>query len=87
VLFIEFPKVGVRVRRGESIATIESEKNVVFPSPLSGEIAEVNRRLEGDPTLVGSDPYGDGGIVKLRIYDLKELDGLMSPEEYKNYLC
>ncbi|MEM2106403.1 MAG: glycine cleavage system protein GcvH [Candidatus Bathyarchaeia archaeon] len=87
VLFIELPNVGTRVRVGEAIVTIESEKNVVvFPSPLSGEVIEVNRRLEEEPTLVGSDPYGDGWTIKLKMYDVKELDKLMNSGKYKSYL-
>ena len=52
--------------------------------PLSGEILEFNEALESNPELVNSDPYGEGWMIKVKISDTGELDGLLSAEVYSN---
>ena len=87
ILHAELPDVGKRIGRAESIAMIETEKNVLeIPSPLTGEILEVNEDLKDDPTLIGSDPYGRGWIVKLRVIDLKQIEGLMDSRKYRKHI-
>lgn len=86
VLHIELPHVGKRVNQAESMATIETEKTVTdVSSPLSGEILEVNEKLKDDPTLIGSDPYGQGWIVKLRINNAKQVNDLMDSKKYQEH--
>ncbi len=59
-------KVGKTITRGKSVATVESGKFVgPVPTPVGGDIVEVNTALSGDPQLANRDPYGDGWIVKL----------------------
>ncbi|MEM2942981.1 MAG: glycine cleavage system protein GcvH [Candidatus Bathyarchaeia archaeon] len=83
ILHIELPEVGKRVGQKDALATIETEKNVSeIPSPLSGEVTEVNEKLLDEPSLVGSDPYGQGWIVKLRIAERAQTKGLMNCEQY-----
>jgi glycine cleavage system H protein len=51
-------------------------------SPLSGEVIEINKRLEKEPQLVNSSPYGDGWMVKLRVSEPSEKEDLLSADEY-----
>jgi len=87
VVFVELPKVGKVVRQGETLAVLESVKAVsdVY-SPVSGEVVEVNESLIDKPELINQSPYDKGWIVKLKVKDLKELDSLMSAEEYEEFL-
>jgi glycine cleavage system H protein len=54
--------------------------------PLAGEIIEFNESLEDAPEKVNTDPYGDGWMVKIKISDEDEIAGLMSPEDYKDFI-
>lgn len=84
VVFVELPKVGTQVEQMKAFGVIEAVKAVsdLF-SPVSGEVTEINTSLESQSNLVNSDPYGEGWIVKVKIKDSKELDALLSPEEYR----
>jgi glycine cleavage system H protein len=67
VVAVTAKRAGRVVERGQSVATIESGKWVgPVPSPVNGEIVEVNPALAGAPTLVNSDPYGEGWIVRVK---------------------
>ncbi len=52
-------------------------------SPLSGEVTEVNTQLESQSNLINSDPYGEGWIIRAKIKDAKELDALLSSQDYR----
>ena len=84
VVFVELPKIGKKVEKFKTAATIESVKSVsdIF-APVSGEIAEVNQQLVEHPEFVNKEPYGNGWIFKIKITDKNELDNLMSSEEYE----
>lgn len=86
VVFVELPSVGDSFQRNAVFGTIEAVKAVseLF-SPLSGEIVEVNEALDADPSLVNNDPYGEGWMVKMRISDPSELDGLMDADAYDEH--
>lgn len=67
VVFVDLPKVGRKLAEHDVFGTIEAVKAVSeLYSPLAGEVAEVNSRLDAEPSLVNSDPYGDGWMIKLR---------------------
>ena len=84
VVFVEMPAVGDHVKIGATIGTIESVKTVSdLYSPLSGEIVEINDELESNPGLLNEDPHGKGWIIKIKLDDPKELDSLLSEEDYK----
>ncbi len=87
VIFVELPEVGDHVQQLEPFGSIEAVKTVsdVF-APVSGEIVEVNSDLDANPQLINQDPYGQGWIVKIKIADPKELESLLSPEEYQNMI-
>jgi len=85
IVFVELPEVGRRLSAGESFGVAESVKTVSdLYSPASGEVVEVNTELDSRPELVNSSPYGDGWIVKIRLSDSKEIDGLLSAADYKS---
>jgi len=87
VVFIELPKVGAKFKKHDVFGTIEAVKAVseLF-APVSGEVLEVNGRLDGEPALVNSSPYGDGWMVKLRMTDSSENSGLLDAATYKGKL-
>ncbi|MEX1310693.1 MAG: glycine cleavage system protein GcvH [Candidatus Sulfomarinibacteraceae bacterium] len=66
VVYVELPDVGTDAIASDELGTLESVKAVSeFNSPVSGEVIEVNERLEDEPNLVNDDPYGDGWLVKI----------------------
>jgi glycine cleavage system H protein len=84
---VELPAVGTQLEAHQTIGVIESVKAVsdVY-SPVSGEVAEVNKDLEGSPELVNQDPHGKGWIIRLKIKNKSEIEELMSASEYEKYL-
>ena len=82
-------EVGTVVKKDDSVAEVESVKSVsqIF-TPVSGEITEFNTILEDESksNLVNEDPYGKGWIFKIKISNIKELDTLMTEEEYNKYI-
>ena len=83
VVFVELPKVGDTFDTNETFANVESVKAVseVF-CPAAGDIIEVNEELTDAPQHVNDDPYGDGWFVRIKLKDPKELDDLLTSEEY-----
>ncbi|HSO99405.1 MAG TPA: glycine cleavage system protein GcvH [Solirubrobacteraceae bacterium] len=87
VVFVEPPEVGSETKQGESYAEIESVKAVSdVVAPLSGEILEVNSALSDSPESVNDDPYGAGWLVKVRLSDAAEVDGLLDAATYEGTL-
>lgn len=87
IVYVELPQIGKVVKQLEPFGTIEAVKAVsdLF-SPVSGEVIEVNEKLKDSPDLVNKDPYGEGWIIKIKINDLKELDNLLSAEDYRKLI-
>jgi len=87
VVFYDPPDVGTEVGKDKAYAEVESVKAVsdVF-APLSGEITEVNTALSDSPEAINSDPYGDGWLVKAKLSDPSEAEGLMDAEAYERML-
>ena len=78
VVFFEPPAVGTSVSKDEPYAEVESVKAVSdVIAPLSGEIVAVNEALAEDPHAINEDPYGEGWLVKVRLSDPGERDGLL----------
>ena len=84
IVFVELPKVGAKFSRHDVFGTIEAVKAVseLF-APVGGEVLEVNSRLDGEPALVNSDPYGDGWMIKLRLANESEKQGLLDAAAYE----
>lgn len=83
ITYVAMKPKGTKVRSGESIGEVESVKATsdVYTA-MDGEIIEVNPALEGDPSLVNTDPYGRGWLVKLKAADSKALGKLMDAAAY-----
>ena len=87
VVYVELPKVGDTFGRMDVFGTIEAVKAVseLF-APLAGEVVAVNPRLDKEPSLVNTDPYGEGWMVRLRVKNNGERDQLLGPDEYAAHI-
>jgi glycine cleavage system H protein len=84
VVFVELPKVGAKLKKHDVFGTIEAVKAVSeLYAPASGEVLEINSRLDAEPALVNTAPYGDGWMIKLRMADDSERNGLLDAAAYK----
>jgi glycine cleavage system H protein len=87
VVFFDPPTVGDTITAGESYAEVESVKAVSdVIAPLTGEIVEVNEALGDAPEAVNQDPYGEGWMVRIRMTDPSERDGLLDAAAYQSAL-
>ena len=87
VVFIELPKVGATFGKHDVFGTVEAVKAVSeLYSPVAGEIVAVNDRLDKEPALVNSSPYGDGWMVKIKLKDASEKSALMNADAYSAHL-
>lgn len=87
VVYVELPDQGAKFARMDVFGTIEAVKAVseLF-CPVAGEVVAVNDALEGDPSLVNKDPYGDGWMIKIRVRNASELDQLLSAPDYAQHV-
>ena len=85
IVYVEIETEGDNLDKGEVFGTVEAVKTVsdLF-MPISGEVLELNKEIETNPEIVNSDPYGKGWMIKVKIGDASELDGLLSAADYKN---
>ncbi len=82
IQFVELPEPEDEVGADEVVGTVETGKWVgKLYAPVSGEITEVNEDLEDDPSMINSDPYGDGWIFKISMSDSSELEALMRGDD------
>jgi len=87
VVFVELPQVGTPFSAADPFGTVESVKAVSeIYMPVSGKIVEINKSLLDSPQQVNDDPYGKGWIIRTRLDDPTELKGLMSSQEYSQYV-
>jgi glycine cleavage system H protein len=87
VVFFDPPEVGATIARDASYAEVESVKAVSdVIAPLSGEVTEVNEALADAPERINEDPYGEGWLVKVKLSDPGEAEGLLSAADYRNLL-
>ena len=86
VVYVELPAIGKQLEKGAEAAVVESVKaaSEVY-SPVAGEVVAVNDALEAAPATVNEDAEGKGWFLKLKLADPKQLDALMSAEEYQRY--
>jgi glycine cleavage system H protein len=87
IVFAEVPEAGKRVSKGQEAAVVESVKAAsdVY-APVSGEVIEGNQAIADDPSLVNSDPEGQGWFFKLKLDNAGELDGLMDENAYREWV-
>jgi glycine cleavage system H protein len=87
VVFVELPKAAAPFKQRDVFGTIEAVKAVSeLYAPVAGMIVEPNKALEQDPALVNRDPYGEGWMVKMKLKDPKELEGLLRADAYAKHV-
>lgn len=87
VVFVELPEVGASFGKMDVFGTIEAVKAVSdLYCPLDGEVVAVNEALDDDPSLVNSDPYGEGWMIKLKLADASEVSSLLSSDSYAEHI-
>jgi glycine cleavage system H protein len=87
IVYVDLPAPGTQVAAGQPLGEVESTKSVSdIYSPVTGEIAERNARLEESPELVNQDPYGEGWMVLIRPSNVSELDGLLGSGDYQAFI-
>lgn len=87
VVFVELPAIGKKVTKGGEAAVVESVKaaSEVY-APVSGEVVDVNKELEGDPALVNRGAEGDGWFMKVKLADKSDLAELMDKAAYDKFV-
>jgi glycine cleavage system H protein len=87
VVYVELPKVGAKFNKHDVFGTIEAVKAVseLF-SPISGEVVAINDRLDKEPALVNSDPYGAGWMIRVKLSNQAEIEGLMNSGAYAKHI-
>ncbi len=87
IVFIELPKVGATFKKHDVFGTIEAVKAVSeLYAPVSGEVLAINTRLDAEPALVNTSPYGEGWMVKVRLTHPEERSGLLDAAAYTTKL-
>ena len=87
IVYVEVETLDETLDKDEVFGTVEAVKTVsdLF-LPLTGEIIEFNEALEDEPEKVNSDPYGDGWMIKIKIAESSEIDGLLNDAGYKKII-
>jgi len=88
VVFVELPPPGKKLSKGEAAAVVESVKaaSEVY-APVSGEVVDINKELEGDPALVNREAEAGAWFLKVRLADRGELDDLMDKSAYDAFVA
>ncbi len=88
IVYVELPEEGDEITKGEAFGVVESVKAASdIYAPVSGEVVAVNEKLEDEPELVNSDPFGEGWLIKVRPADAGEMDELLTPEAYEKVVA
>jgi glycine cleavage system H protein len=83
IVYVELPQVGKTIKQFGSIGVVESVKAVSdLYTPVGGEVLEVNKALEADPSLVNRDAFGEGWLYKVKLVDAAEREALLDPGAY-----
>ncbi|MAQ21710.1 MAG: glycine cleavage system protein H [Flammeovirgaceae bacterium] len=85
IVYVEIETLNDNIQMGEVFGTVEAVKTVsdLF-MPISGEIIEINEKLESEPELVNNDPYGDGWMVKIKCDNISQLNDLLDLDAYES---
>jgi len=88
VVFVELPKAGRALNQHQTFGVVESVKAVsdLF-APVAGEVTSANDALAGRPELVNTDPYGEGWMLRLRLADATQVDGLLDAAAYEQLVA
>lgn len=88
IVYVEIETLGENLKQHEIFGTVEAVKTVsdLF-LPLAGEILEINPKLETNPELVNTDPYGEGWMIKIKIANLFDIEGLLRADSYSSLIA
>ncbi len=87
IVFVDLPKVGAKVTKGQTFGSVESVKAVSdIYSPISGEIAAINELLQKSPEKLNSDPHGEAWLIEVNLSSTDEINELMSAADYQKYI-
>jgi glycine cleavage system H protein len=88
IVFVELPTPGSVFDAGGAFGTIEALKAVSnLYTPLAGEVVEANGALDANPAVVNADPYGEGWMIKLRLADPSQVNGLLTAAQYEQLIA
>jgi glycine cleavage system H protein len=88
LVHFEAPQAGATLTKDQAYAEVESVKAVSdVIAPLSGEVLAVNEKAVGEPETINEDPYGEGWLVRIRLSDTSEADGLMTGDAYRAHVA
>jgi glycine cleavage system H protein len=87
IVYVDLPKIGQKVEKGQSFGSVESVKAVSdIYSPVTGEVTAINDLLTASPEKLNEDPHGAGWLIKVNVSSADELKSLMSAEDYQKYI-
>jgi glycine cleavage system H protein len=87
IVFVELPKVGAAITRGQTFGSVESVKAVSdIYAPVSGEVTEINSALATTPETLNSDPHGSAWLIKIKLSQPAEFNELLSAADYQKYI-
>ena len=88
IVFVDIPTEGETLAAGEVFGSIEAVKTVSDAFiPVSGVVEEINAAIDADPSLVNSDPYGEGWMIKVKMSAPEEVEALLTPEQYADFIA
>ena len=86
-VYVQLPKKGSKVGKGDVLAIVESVKNTAdVYAPVSGEVVDVNSPLDDDPAIINKHPYTEGWLARIRMTDPGQLKKLMDPRAYREHI-
>jgi glycine cleavage system H protein len=87
IVYVDLPKVGQPVEKGQSFGSVESVKAVSdIYSPVTGSVTAINDLVTSSPEKLNEDPHGAGWLIKVNLGSADEVNGLMTAEDYQKYL-
>lgn len=87
IVFVELPKIGKEIKKGEELCIVESVKSVSeIYAPVSGKVIKVNEQLEDTPETINKSPYDDGWLVEIEVKNKAEIDNLLNADSYKKMI-
>ncbi|EJL71601.1 glycine cleavage system protein GcvH [Chryseobacterium populi] len=87
IVYVEIETLGEKLQQHDVFGTVEAVKTVsdLF-LPIAGEVMEINPKLESNPELVNSDPYGEGWMIKMKVNNLADTEGLLTAKSYTSLI-
>jgi glycine cleavage system H protein len=87
IVFVDLPKVGAKVTKGQSFGSVESVKAVSdIYSPATGEVTAINELLSQNPEKLNADPHDTAWLIQVKLDDLSEINGLLTAADYQKYI-